>query len=230
MEYIKRCEKTSNFTMIHNNVFKSGLTPEAIGVLCIILHLPSNWVFRKSWMIEHYGISRRHLDDCFKQFVEKGYVCELDLVRTQDGEFSGKGYIFYDYPYNDESFTIGEAVPKAKLAKPAKLRTDPLEDIQFETFMQNYPISHNKAKAKQEFFKLNLTERQLVLERGKQYNEIASTWSEDDKQWIKHPHKFISDRKFEEDPKDWVRTKFIKPGSPRPVFQIDADAYKEGFK
>lgn len=97
----KRTKRKTNFTIINNDMIHSKtLSFTAKGVLSLILSLPDDWIFHKSWLIKNYNIGRRILDKVFKELHSEGYMVMLDMLRN-NGRFVGRGYYFYEIPMED---------------------------------------------------------------------------------------------------------------------------------
>lgn len=69
---------------------------EAKGLLCFILSLPDDWTLYKSWAMEKLSVGRRVLDRCLIEIEKSGYLAKFEIVRSNDGRYSGNGYVFYD--------------------------------------------------------------------------------------------------------------------------------------
>ena len=95
---IKRKRRKGNFTVLGNHIFTSDMSAETIGILCFVLHLPDDWVLRKSHLMKKFKMGRDKMSKIFKELKANGYV--TDLVRTAgaDGKFNGSHYIVYDEP------------------------------------------------------------------------------------------------------------------------------------
>ena len=94
---IKRVKRNTNFTNLSNEVFKAGLSPDALGVLCYILHLPDDWVIHKTQLQKVFNIGREKIDRIFKEIEKSGFLIPADMIRS-GGKFIGRNYFFYDEP------------------------------------------------------------------------------------------------------------------------------------
>jgi len=113
---IIKSKQASDYTVIPNKVFKSGLSIEAIGLLSYFLSLPHDWVIYKTKLHEQLNIGREKLDRMFKELQDSGYV--LSVKRQQEsGQFEYE-HIVYDKPFNDEPHTALPHTVKPPTGKP----------------------------------------------------------------------------------------------------------------
>jgi hypothetical protein len=103
--FIKKTKRTNNFTVLGNQIFSSGLSLEALGILCFILHLPDDWVLRKSHLMKLFKIGRDKTDRLFKELKAKGYIADVIRLKGEDGRFDGVHYLVYDNPLPDNHTT-----------------------------------------------------------------------------------------------------------------------------
>lgn len=97
---IIKSKHASNFTVISNDVFKCGLSIEAIGLLAYFLSLPHDWVIYKTKLHDQLNMGREKLDRVFKELQEAGYI--LSVKRQQESGRFEHEHIVYDKPYNGE--------------------------------------------------------------------------------------------------------------------------------
>lgn len=97
---IIKSKHASNFTVISNDVFKCGLSIEAIGLLAYFLSLPHDWVIYKTKLHDQLNMGREKLDRIFKELQEAGYI--LSVKRQQESGRFEHEHIVYDKPYNGE--------------------------------------------------------------------------------------------------------------------------------
>lgn len=92
---IIRVNKTSNYTVISNNVFRDqSLSLKAKGLLTTILSLPDSWKYSIEGLVRLCSDGRGTVTSALNELIEKGYV-----VRTQifDNENRFSGYIYDIY-------------------------------------------------------------------------------------------------------------------------------------
>jgi hypothetical protein len=97
---IKRTKRVKNFTHLGNEIFASNLSPESLGILCYILHLPDDWIVRKKQLMSHFSIGRDKVNNVFKELKEAGYIAEVIKIRGNGGKFDGVNYVVYDSPFD----------------------------------------------------------------------------------------------------------------------------------
>jgi hypothetical protein len=95
---IVKSKHASNYTVLPNEIFTSGLSIEAIGMLSYFLSLPHDWVIYKTQLHTQLNMGRDKVDRIFKELHEKGYLMSVK-------EFNNKGqftynHIIYDKPFN----------------------------------------------------------------------------------------------------------------------------------
>ena len=95
---IKRTKRDKNFFVIGNEVFNCGLSADTLGVLVYILHLPDDWILRKSQLCSHFKIGRDKMDRIFKELKAAGFIGDIVMVRGTSGKFDGVNYLVYDQP------------------------------------------------------------------------------------------------------------------------------------
>ncbi len=97
---IIKSKQAGNFTVLSNDIFKSGLSIEAIGLLAYFLSLPHDWVIYKTKLHDQLNMGREKLDRVFKELQQAGYI--LSVKRQQEsGKFEHE-HIVYDKTYNGE--------------------------------------------------------------------------------------------------------------------------------
>lgn len=99
---IYKSKHASNYTVLPNEVFKSKLSIEAIGLLAYFLSLPPDWVIYKTTLHTQLNIGRDKLNTIFNELREAGYVIS---VEKRDGGRISYEHIVYDKPYNGEPLT-----------------------------------------------------------------------------------------------------------------------------
>ena len=97
---IIKSKHASNYTILPNEIFTTGLSIEAIGLLSYFLSLPHEWVIYKTQLHTKLSIGREKLDRIFKELQDNGYVISVREVNDK-GQFT-YSHIVYDKPYNGE--------------------------------------------------------------------------------------------------------------------------------
>lgn len=114
---IVKSKHAGNYTTLPNEIFKSDLSIEAIGLLCYFLSLPHNWVIYKTQLHNQLNIGRDKLDRVFNELRNKGYV--LSVERRNKGKIEYE-HIVYDKPFN------GEPLPETPLTEKPLATEQPL--------------------------------------------------------------------------------------------------------
>lgn len=97
---IKRTKRDKNFSVIGNEVFNCVLKADTLGVLVYILHLPDDWILRKTQLCSRFNMGRDKMDRIFKELKAAGFIGDIVMVRGTSGKFDGVNYLVYDYPIN----------------------------------------------------------------------------------------------------------------------------------
>lgn len=114
---IIKSKHASNYTVLPNEIFKSGLTLEAIGLLSYLLSLPHDWVIYKTQLHSQLGIGREKLNSAFESLAEKGYIISV-RKHGENGKIEYE-HIVYDKPYNAEPQTGQPYTGKPSTVKPS---------------------------------------------------------------------------------------------------------------
>lgn len=112
---IYKSKHASNYTVLPNEVFKSKLSIDAIGLLAYFLSLPSDWVIYKTTLHEQLNISREKLSKMFNELKDAGYL--ISVEKREGGKISYE-HIVYDKPYNGEPLTEKPYTVKPSTEKP----------------------------------------------------------------------------------------------------------------
>ena len=105
MDSIIRVRSGKNFTIIPNDVFKSGLSLRATGLLCYILHLPDDWVLYKTQLyktMENDG--RDAIRTAWSELESAGYIVADIKVGGGRGKVREITYFVYDIPQKRGDF------------------------------------------------------------------------------------------------------------------------------
>lgn len=124
---IVKSKHASNFTVLPNELFKSGLSLEAIGLLSYFLSLPHDWVIYKTQLHTKLNMGREKVDRVFKELQKKGYVISIKEIGDK-GRFQ-YSHIVYDKPYNGEPPTAFAPTAEQPLLKKEILSTKEQNNI-----------------------------------------------------------------------------------------------------
>jgi len=100
---IVKSKHASNYTVIPNDLFKSGMSLEAIGMLVYLLSLPHDWVVYKTTLHEKFGLGKEKTHRIFKELQQFGYVISVQKF-AENGRFEYQ-HVVYDKPFNNENLT-----------------------------------------------------------------------------------------------------------------------------
>ena len=99
-----RQKRESNYTVINNQIFEQGhLSFEAIGMLCLLLSKPDNWIVCPAALVKFTEGSRKQskrdaVYAIINELMEQGYI---HRVKLGNGKTE---YHVYDYPNTDSPF------------------------------------------------------------------------------------------------------------------------------
>lgn len=147
---IIKSKHASNYTVIPNDVFKSGLDLAAIGLLAYLISLPHDWIVYKTKLHIQLGIGRERLNTSFEKLVEAGYIVTIKKVDPVTKLFDYE-HIVYDKPFNGEPLTENPYTGKPQTENTSLLSTNITKERitkettqtppEFEEF-KNYAVSH----------------------------------------------------------------------------------------
>ena len=118
---IIKSKHAGNYTTLPNEIFNSGLSFEAIGLLAYFLSLPKEWVIYKSQLHSQLNIGREKLDRMFKELQKNGYVISIKK-HSSNGQLS-YDHVVYDKPFNDEPEMEKPSTQMPPTAKPSTANT-----------------------------------------------------------------------------------------------------------
>lgn len=113
---IYKSKHVSNYTVIPNEIFNSGLSIEAIGLLTYFLSLPHDWVIYKTTLHNSLNIGRDKLDKIFKELTDNKYI--KSTKSNNNGKITYE-HIVYDKPYTEIPFTEKPSTVKPYTEKPS---------------------------------------------------------------------------------------------------------------
>jgi hypothetical protein len=120
---IYKSKHASNFTVVPNDIFKSGVPIQSIGLLVYLLSLPHDWVIHKTNLHHQLNMGREKLDSMFKDLQKHGYIVSVKH-QTKDGV--RYEHIVYDKPFNGEKEIEGNNQPTATPLTESPLTESPL--------------------------------------------------------------------------------------------------------
>jgi hypothetical protein len=100
---IRRIRKRKNYTVLANGFLQnSAMSLEARGLLCLMLSLPDDWVFRFNWLAKQAPkLGRFKLRRIMRELETFGFI-RYRRIRTPQGKFAWQ-YEFSEVPFTDES-------------------------------------------------------------------------------------------------------------------------------
>jgi hypothetical protein len=124
---IVKSKHASNYTVLPNELFKSGLSLEAIGLLSYFLSLPHDWVIYKTQLHTQLNMGRDKIDRIFKELQNSGYIVSIKQI-NKDGRFA-YSHIIYDKPYNGEPHTGFSSTEEQPLLSKEEQSTKKINNI-----------------------------------------------------------------------------------------------------
>ena len=102
MESINRIKnKTENFTIVSNEVFKrNDVSARAKGLYAYIMTLPDDWKIYKQEIFTHFSEGKNALDSAFKELERLGYISK-EKAKNEKGQFVGWDYTIYESATED---------------------------------------------------------------------------------------------------------------------------------
>ena len=214
---IVRVNKTSNYTVISNNVFKDqSLSLKAKGLLTTILSLPDNWKYSIEGLTRLCADGRNTVATAINELIKAGYI-----VRTQkfdeSGKFSGYIYDIYeeippkiaDLSYAEKPFTEKPFTENQALLNTNRLNTNisntnnidispkPPYDDYYEQFWAAYPKKVDKKGCYKKFCKikdLNVIFPDIM--RALETQKRSKQWNEENGKYIPYPSTWINQERW----------------------------------
>lgn len=147
---IIKSKHASNYTVIPNDVFKSGLDLASIGLLAYLISLPHDWIVYKTKLHIQLGIGRERLNTAFEKLVEAGYIVTIKKVDPITKLFDYE-HIVYDKPFNGKPLTENPYTGKPQTENTSLLSTNITKERitkettqstpEFEEF-KNFAVTH----------------------------------------------------------------------------------------
>jgi hypothetical protein len=198
---IVKSKHASNYTVLPNEIFTSGLSIEAIGLLSYFLSLPHDWVIYKTQLHTQLNMGRDKVDRIFKELNDKGYLMSVK-------EFNNKGqftynHIVYDKPFNGEPIADKPLTETPHTEKPltdnllllstnkksTKQQSKEYKDNMFEIFWNLYDNKKDRFACYNKFVKLDIETINKIIQVVPEYL------------------KTITDKQFQKNPKTWIHNK-----------------------
>ena len=106
------------FAMVGNAVLWSGMSPKAIGMLCIMLNLPKDWHFSVEGLAKIMDVGKEYVRKGLAELKEKGFL-QIEQVR-ENGKIIGTLWTISDTPMIPQSKnqTVEKKTAKSQSAKP----------------------------------------------------------------------------------------------------------------
>lgn len=195
---IVKSKHASNYTVLPNEIFKAGLSLNAIGLLSYLLSLPHDWVIYKTTLHTQLNVGRERLDTAFKELQEIGFIITIKEVDS-NGRFT-YNHIVYDKPYNGEPYTgnpntVDPTLQSTKLPSTNILNKDTNEKTEFDLFWDMYDKKvGDKDKLRKKFNKLPKESREKIFSTLPNY--LKST---EDKQYRKNPSTYLNNSSWNDE-------------------------------
>lgn len=125
--YIIRQKKERNFTTLPNEIFKSGMTMQAIGLLCFLLHLPDDWRIVKTQLHNNFSNGRDATTRAFNELIKNGYITVEDV--REKGKFSHKNFYVHETPLTGKPLTDKPSTGKPSTENPTLLNTNSKQEL-----------------------------------------------------------------------------------------------------
>lgn len=202
---IRKSKHISNYTVIPNEIFNSGLSIEAIGLLSYFLSLPHDWVIYKTTLHTSLNIGRDKLDKIFKELTDNKYI--KSTKSNNNGKITYE-HIVYDKPFTEIPLTVNPSTEKPFTEKPStakqhlqstnKQSTDIInkniesKHYTFDLFWELYDKKvGDKNKIASKYNKLSTEDKQAIFLHVPKYIQ-----SQPDKQYRKNPETYLNNKSW----------------------------------
>jgi hypothetical protein len=118
---IVKSKHASNYTVLPNEIFSSGISIDAIGLLSYLLSLPHDWVIYKTNLHKQLKSGREKVHTAFCQLQEYGYIVSVQNIK-KDGTYE-YSHVVYDKPFNGEPNTESRTRESVHGQPPSVSRT-----------------------------------------------------------------------------------------------------------
>ena len=100
MNIVKR-RKNKNYTTISNVCVRDKrLSMQAKGLMCLVMSLPDDWDFSIPGLLSITKERQSAVYSAINELKKFGY-CECKTTRDKKGKITGKDYVFYEAPHQD---------------------------------------------------------------------------------------------------------------------------------
>lgn len=220
---IFKSRHASNFTVIPNEVFKSGIELQSVGLLAYLLSLPHDWVVQKTSLHKQLGMGRVKLDTMFKDLQTHGYIIS---IKHQSKDGISYEHIVYDKPFNGELAPKDEqkSIPLTKSPHTGNLQAGNVQllntnilnkqyistkeqkstlqvDISFSDFWKIYSGTltdgnrNRQVQAEKQWSKLNSEERVMAISYARKTKQMNKP-----PRYVMSPDKMLKDKEFLSEP------------------------------
>lgn len=136
-----KIEKTNNYTIISNNIFKNKLLSlKAKGLLCLMLSLPENWDYTVNGLTKLNKDGRDSIASTLKELEKNGYL-KRNRIRNEHGCIIDIEYIIYEFPFSkNEQTTNAQPTtenPELVSFQPSQPITENPELVPFQPITEN---------------------------------------------------------------------------------------------
>lgn len=127
------------FTSLPSHLIAELGNAEAIAIWAYLCSKPSDWIVRKSDIMDTLNIGRVKYSSAIKILIEKGLI-RMTTLRDEHGNLMGSGYDVYNIPVTEGY--VSAALAKARLSRKRDCReTEPLSN--------NRGITNNRSSKKE---------------------------------------------------------------------------------
>ena len=217
-------------TLSNRHIDDSRLSLKAVGLLTYMLRLPDDWDFTLEWLARKHKDGLSSIRSAMAELEEAGYVIRGDQRRDNRGTFLGSDYIVREDPDGNRPVTACEnrtrtacenpisgfpisenrtqpitKEPSTKKPKPPKAPQGAEGDIwdpeAFERFWQIYPKKKDKKSCIKEWNKLRADRNLMrIMAAALRRQMVSEEWLRDNGRAIPYPCRWISHRRWEDDP------------------------------
>jgi len=175
---IIKSKQAGNYTVLPNNIFKSNLSIEGIGMLSYFLSLPHDWVIYKTKLHLTFNISVQRCNKIFKELQAKGYLISVKKF-GKDGKVFWE-HIVYDYPFNEKSHTTNNHTMENHTMENHTVVDHAMENLQL---INTNKLNTNKLNTNKEK-KEKIYIREFVFISQSELDKLHSEYLEHEVNWM----------------------------------------------
>lgn len=164
---VLRKNKTSNYTVIDNNIFKNKtLSLKAKGILCLMLSLPDDWDYSLAGLTSLSSDGVSSVRSALKELEDQMYFKRHKLY--ENGKLAGVEYIVSETPMSENLILENLKQENLILEKESQLNTNLINNVNDKVNIYNKVIDELNAVCGTNYKSTSQVTRRLIDARLKE--------------------------------------------------------------